>query len=524
MLLVRRARKITTIAGLIFFIAVLFPVLHHFQLRFALEHYLASLKALGEPMEFSQVMPPSVPSEQNGAPFIAQALTNFNNRNLLNTNGLSPMRMIAPGKAMVGWRQKDIRSDSATNTWNDLEREIEKKTNWLNSFHSLGSHPVLDFNLDYQETLSLRLPHLPSLRQSTELLQAQAINNLRRGHPSESCANIQTMLALAKGLTEERIQWSQSVRMAIVRRGVEATWEVLQYPNIPDNDLAALQQNWQALDFVAPFENTQKMGRVRLIAELNLLRAHPQQIWKYVMAGSDVEKFAYQCRWRWFWSYADERRTLEIDQIFLKAIKIAEKDQSYVSAKNYIMSDFETLGLPPPSPEKFGFRMDIEAWEMRWLLSEDILDTFGRIRGCMTTETARNLAITAIALKRYELRFRHLPANLETLTPNFLKTVPIDWMDGKPLRYRLNSDGTFLLYSVGDNGKDDGGNPSIEKHDDDSEIGSSWQGFYNLDHVWPRPATDEEAQEYYANLAKVNLSKHQSASREHLTHEPSDTH
>ena len=33
-------------------------------------------------------------------------------------------------------------------------------------------------------------------------------------------------------------------------------------------------------------------------------------------------------------------------------------------------------------------------------------------------------------------------------------------MDGQPLRYRRNADGTFLLYSIGENGKDDGGNPS----------------------------------------------------------------
>ena len=36
-------------------------------------------------------------------------------------------------------------------------------------------------------------------------------------------------------------------------------------------------------------------------------------------------------------------------------------------------------------------------------------------------------------------------------------------MDGQPLRYRRNADGTFLLYSVGENGKDDGGDPSLEK-------------------------------------------------------------
>jgi hypothetical protein len=32
-------------------------------------------------------------------------------------------------------------------------------------------------------------------------------------------------------------------------------------------------------------------------------------------------------------------------------------------------------------------------------------------------------------------------------------------MDGQPLRYRPNPDGTFLLYSVDLDGRDDGGKP-----------------------------------------------------------------
>jgi hypothetical protein len=34
-------------------------------------------------------------------------------------------------------------------------------------------------------------------------------------------------------------------------------------------------------------------------------------------------------------------------------------------------------------------------------------------------------------------------------------------MDGHPLRYRLNDDATFTLWSVGFDGKDNGGNPTM---------------------------------------------------------------
>ena len=122
------------------------------------------------------------------------------------------------------------------------------------------------------------------------------------------------------------------------------------------------------------------------------------------------------------------------------------------------------------------------------------------LRRTAIIETAQNVVITAIALKRYELQHHQLPATLDELTPDLLKAVPIDCKDGQPLRYRRNADGTFLLYSVGENGKDDGGDPSLEK----GVTGSSfyWQNYRALDWVWPQPATAAEIQKYYEEQGK----------------------
>jgi hypothetical protein len=50
-----------------------------------------------------------------------------------------------------------------------------------------------------------------------------------------------------------------------------------------------------------------------------------------------------------------------------------------------------------------------------------------------------------------------LPDSLAALAPRFLETLPADLIDGQPLRYRKESAGGFILYSVGWNQKDDGG-------------------------------------------------------------------
>jgi len=126
--------------------------------------------------------------------------------------------------------------------------------------------------------------------------------------------------------------------------------------------------------------------------------------------------------------------------------------------------------------------------------------SYAALRKVVRTEAAQNIVITAIALKRYELRDHQLPATLEELTPNFLQTVPIDCMDGQPLRYRRNADGNFPLYSVGVNGVDDSGDPSLEKGFVSSNY--YWQNPHALDWVWPQPATSAEVQKYYEGLTK----------------------
>ena len=66
--------------------------------------------------------------------------------------------------------------------------------------------------------------------------------------------------------------------------------------------------------------------------------------------------------------------------------------------------------------------------------------------------------------------------------PQFFPAVPIDLMSAKPLRHRLNVDGSFRLYSVGEDGRDDGGDPN-------SDSGTNKYGLWEgKDALWPAAA------------------------------------
>lgn len=89
-----------------------------------------------------------------------------------------------------------------------------------------------------------------------------------------------------------------------------------------------------------------------------------------------------------------------------------------------------------------------------------------------------HLALTACALERYSLANGSYPERLAELVPTYLDKVPLDIIDGQPLRYRRTENGKFLLYSIGLDGKDDGGKPNTS-----NEAGAAG------DWIWPQLVT-----------------------------------
>jgi hypothetical protein len=77
-------------------------------------------------------------------------------------------------------------------------------------------------------------------------------------------------------------------------------------------------------------------------------------------------------------------------------------------------------------------------------------------RRVLENYTKVQCARASIALERWRLAHMRYPAALSELVPTFLDAIPHDVIDGKPLRYRQEGEG-FTLYSVGMDGKDDGG-------------------------------------------------------------------
>lgn len=81
-------------------------------------------------------------------------------------------------------------------------------------------------------------------------------------------------------------------------------------------------------------------------------------------------------------------------------------------------------------------------------------------KGCQTAAHTQALvkeAEVACALERYRISHGEFPENLDQLVPQLMQKASSDVIGGRPLRYRRTSNDRYVLYSVGWNERDDGG-------------------------------------------------------------------
>jgi hypothetical protein len=147
--------------------------------------------------------------------------------------------------------------------------------------------------------------------------------------------------------------------------------------------------------------------------------------------------------WPFWTSYSEERAVLKLQTGMVNAWQTAKTHGSL--QKGFA----EANALAPLRPSK-------SYWQ---LFNDDAFEVWSapRMVRHATIVVQVRLTLAAIALHRHRLKHGSFPTELSALVPTLLPAVPRDFMDGQPLRYRLEAGGQFRLWSVGEDFRDDGG-------------------------------------------------------------------
>jgi hypothetical protein len=144
-------------------------------------------------------------------------------------------------------------------------------------------------------------------------------------------------------------------------------------------------------------------------------------------------------------------------------------------------------GIDPPDNLIHPQKVEHNTWELNrklrhfslWSLWARIAipNATKAIQNTAYSQTLANEAQIACALERYRLIDGDYPASLDVLVPQFIEQPPHDLIGGHPLHYRRTDNGKFVLYSVGWNERDDGGQPGLDRQGHEDHQFGDW--------VWP---------------------------------------
>jgi hypothetical protein len=504
--------------GLLALFALLFVFLLFERVRgqISLARYKQKLIRKGEkltPGDFRS----SHSEADNGAPAVAEAIERLREGAVLPKNYPPRMKLTVSGRAIIGFRESEWVEDKVTNHWDQLASDLKTNEATLAELRSALAKPVLNNNLDLAQGMKMQFPHLWRGKTLAYWFAGSAQLALREGRLHDASRELVSGITLPRLMAEDRTAISELVRIAIAANAKVDTWEALQADGWTDEDLSAIQKAWESHDFMGGMVRSLEGERIFCDATSELLRMSNDDTYNLmfssdsklaaIFSGAEIGNSSWEksleslpygeqiadlvrkqiyCRvWRFSWSHQEQLRSAKNLQRLLELGRIGAKNKSYKAIEDALDK------LSSETKEK-------NIYDQLRYPGPDTLSTLSRtIFKAMQTETDRSLAVCAVALKRYSLHHGKLPATLDALVPEFLPSVPVDFMDGKPVKYRFKSDDTFTLYSVGGDGKDDGGDAALL--DGRKSTRSLWA---RKDFVWPSPALPEEIESYRKEAAK----------------------
>lgn len=154
-----------------------------------------------------------------------------------------------------------------------------------------------------------------------------------------------------------------------------------------------------------------------------------------------------------------------VNDKFDEAVKVYQEPEYQVRLKQIRRLEEETERLQDQTLELEDYAGDWWISEAdrqgatNWFTQKLMRDTAERVRH-MTQAEGRSrmrykIELLALSLCAYRAENGEFPESLNSLIPRYVQKIPMDFFSGKPLSYRRENLG-FVLYSVGQNGEDDG--------------------------------------------------------------------
>ena len=460
----------------------------------AWQNFKRDAETCGIRFDRASVVPPPVPADRNFAltPLVftsygqmltrdgkmipaGERATNFVNRMDLNiagndssldwrTNGTGNWQK-AEAANLAAWQTYYRALGAKTNLFpiapqpqtpaQDVLLALSKYDSTIEELCQDGQLPDSRFPLEYDkdDPWAMLLPHLAVMKRCAQVLQLRALAELQNGESDLALADIKLLLRLTDSIRTEPVLISHLVRIAMVNLALQPVWEGLAEHRWSDGQLAELDRELAGLDFLSDYKLAMRgemvLGQVGMF---DYLRHHPGKLQSLFSEGDSSSPAPVFTLIRLIpngWFYQNQihcaRPMVEFYLPAAEATREIFSPTAIHQADTAITAECKRL-----TPYNFLERL--------------LLPALGNAaKKFAQGQNAVNMARAAIALERYRLAHGVYPETLAVLAPQFISKLPHDIINGQPLHYRRTPEGHFILYSVGWNETDDGGEVAFNK-------------------------------------------------------------
>jgi hypothetical protein len=479
------ARMVLLVGIVLSTLIVLWLVGQHSRSGSAVRKYKAQLIAQGEKLTFADLTRSRATNLSGSLTAIANAVSAIHAQSPVPTPGTINLRVyVAPGLARPAWMTDPPGANTALPmgrqwTWEDLASVCAAAKPAFDGLRVAMKDPDADAG-PFVQIWGVGRVDFVAIRTAAQWLMGASLVEVRQGHLEEALQNLEAIIGMVRMERDEFTMVAQMIRVALTSMGTSTTWELLQAPGWSEAQLERMQKAWEGVDLLDAAEKG-------VLGE----RAFGQEFW--IQARNPTNRVI----WRGPGATGGGRQNLETmlgDYVLFPAYKLTSMDNDELFHLRSMQEALEALRLMkehrPWQETRVGLdkvfarvnQINSSPQRFRYMLSLISIPNGSRAAdNAVRAETERQLTVAGVAVRRFQMRHRRFPSNLEELVPEFLAAEPYDPMSGKALRYRLKSDSGFVLYSVGEDGIDNGGDatPTAGKKP------GLWEG---LDAVWPAAA------------------------------------
>lgn len=309
----------------------------------------------------------------------------------------------------------------------------------LRLLRQAASMPACRFEHDYvHPSITMLLPELNQCRAAALLLALDARHASVSGQQRKAVEDVNAVFRLSRAAGSDPIIISALVEIGLDQIGIKVLQDVLPHVGQPD-ELSALH--------IGDESSISRLARRSLEGE----EAFGLSIFSDLAAGRfTLLQLASPAR-------SPDANTVGLPPLpLLMRVFVMPSD---VRAYQSYMQSFQARVTEPYALAAGQASEDVRVAKHHGLLTATIVPGLTRFLLQVTLDKASHAAAWAgIAVDRYRLDHGTFPTSLDALVPQYLDEVPLDPFDNRPLRFRIHG-GEALIYSIGPDGKDDGGTP-----------------------------------------------------------------